>query len=142
MKSAGWDLSRLHYDDFAAISFFVVLPTDEYRNPISDDSVTADEQAKLLADGIIQLLKFSVPMKLDVLIGNHGVLFRLRKTSAPERRFWLSRLDRSQIRRSGHSAGTPAPERKPAKQLSETDGCLAIKRLLEKLLGADLGTKQ
>ncbi|MEZ6032324.1 MAG: sugar phosphate isomerase/epimerase family protein [Planctomycetaceae bacterium] len=41
-------------------------------NPISDGSLPADEQAKLLADGLTRLLKFSVPMKLDVMIENHG----------------------------------------------------------------------
>jgi sugar phosphate isomerase/epimerase len=33
-------------------------------NPISDASLPADEQANLLADGLTQLLKLSVPMKL------------------------------------------------------------------------------
>ena len=41
-------------------------------NPIADASLSADEQARLLADGIARLLKLSVPLKLDVLIENHG----------------------------------------------------------------------
>lgn len=38
----------------------------------------------------------------------------------------------------GHSGG-PKAERKPASPLSELDGCLATKRLLQKLLGEELG---
>lgn len=42
----------------------------------------------------------------------------------------------------GHSPGTPTHERKPAEPLSETQGYLATRRLLEKHLGADVGKKQ
>ncbi len=41
-------------------------------NPISEDSLPAEEQATLLADGVAQLLKYSVPLKLDVMLENHG----------------------------------------------------------------------
>lgn len=181
-------------------------------NPISDDSVPADEQAKLLADGLTRLLKFSVPMKLDVLIENHGEglqtdgawLASVAKQVADPHCGTLPDFGNFQKNRAtgeyhdryagvaamlpfakcvcaksldfdangdecysdyrkllkqiadsgfrgwieveyegpGHSPGTPARERKPAKQLSEIDGCLATKRLLEKLLGADLAKKQ
>ncbi|MCA9010929.1 MAG: hypothetical protein KDB01_14355 [Planctomycetaceae bacterium] len=40
----------------------------------------------------------------------------------------------------GH-AGGPKAERTPEKPLSETEGCLATKQLLEKVLGAELATK-
>ena len=41
-------------------------------NPIAEDGLPAEEQAKLLADGLTQLLKFSRPLKLDVMLENHG----------------------------------------------------------------------
>lgn len=180
-------------------------------NPISDGSLTADEQAKLLADGLTQLLKFSVPMKLDVMIENHGEglqtdgawLASVAKQVADPHcgtlpdfgNFQKNRAsgeyhDRyagvaamlpfakcvcaksldfdangdecysdyakllQQVADSGYRgwieveyegpghAGGPTAERKPAKPLSETDGCLATKRLLEKVLGSELGRKQ
>ena len=180
-------------------------------NPISDASLPADEQAQLLADGLTRLLKFSVPMKLDVMIENHGEglqtdgawLASVAKQVADPHcgtlpdfgNFQKNRAtgeyhDRyagvgamlpyakcvcaksldfdangdesysdygkllQQVAVSGYRgwieveyegpghAGGPTAERKPAKPLSETDGCLATKRLLEKVLGADLGKKQ
>ena len=181
-------------------------------NPISDDSLPADEQARLLADGITRLLKFSVPMKLDLLIENHGEGLRtdgewlasvaklvadphcgtlpdfgnfqkdraagefhdryagvaamlpfakcvcakshdfdangdecysdygklLQQVADSGFRGWIE----VEYEGPGHSPGTPTPERKPAGQLSETEGCLATMRLLQKHLGADLGKKQ
>jgi L-ribulose-5-phosphate 3-epimerase len=41
-------------------------------NPIAEDGLPAEEQAKLLADGLTQLLMFSNPLKLDVMLENHG----------------------------------------------------------------------
>ena len=166
---------------------------------------------RLLADGITRLLKFSVPMKLDVLIENHGEGLRtdgawlasvakqvadphcgtlpdfgnfqknrttgefhdryagvaamlpfarcvcakshdfdangdecysdygklLRQVADSGYRGWIE----VEYEGPGHPPGTPTPERKPAAQLSETEGCLATRRLLEKHLGADLGKK-
>jgi sugar phosphate isomerase/epimerase len=180
-------------------------------NPISDASLPADDQAQLLADGLTRLLKFSVPMKLDVMIENHGEglqtdgawLASVAKQVADPHcgtlpdfgNFQKNRVtgeyhDRyagvaamlpyakcvcaksldfdangdesysdyenllQQVAVSGYRgwieveyegpghAGGPKAEREPAKPLSETDGCLATKRLLEKVLGADLGKKQ
>lgn len=42
----------------------------------------------------------------------------------------------------GHSPGAPKAERRPGKPLSETEGCIATMRLLQKHLGSDLGTQQ
>lgn len=177
-------------------------------NPISDGSLPADEQAKLLADGLTQLLKFSVPLKLHVMIENHGQGLQtdgawlasvakqvadphcgtlpdfgnfqkdratgeyhdryagvaamlpyakcvcaksldfdangdecysdygklLKQVADSGYRGWIE----VEYEGPGHSKG-PTAERKPAKLLSETDGCLATKRLLEKLLGEELG---
>ena len=181
-------------------------------NPISDDSLPAVEQARLLADGITRLLKFSVPMKLDVLIENHGEGLRtdgawlasVAKQVADPHCGTLPDFGNFQKNRAtgefhdrlagvvamlpyakcvcakshdfdangdecysdygkllrlvadfgyrgwieveyegpGHSPGTPTPVRKPAEQLSETEGCLATRRLLEKHLGADVGKRQ
>ena len=181
-------------------------------NPISDDSLPAEEQARLLADGITRLLKFSVPMKLDVLIENHGEGLRtdgawrasVAKLVAVPHCGTLPDFGNFQKNRAtgefhdrytgvaamlpfarcvcakshdfdangdesysdygkllgqvadsgyrgwieveyegpGHPPGTPPPERKPAERLSETEGCLATMRLLEKHLGADIGKKQ
>lgn len=179
-------------------------------NPISDASLPAEEQAQLLADGLMKLLKFSVPMKLDVMIENHGEGLQtngawlasvVKQVADPHcgtlpdfGNFQKNRAtgeyhDRyagvaamlpyakcvcaksldfdangdecysdygrllKQVADSGfrgwieveyegpRRAGGPKAERQPAKQLSEAEGCLATKRLLEKLLGADLGTK-
>ena len=41
-------------------------------NPIAEEGLSAEEQAKLMADGLTQLLKFSSPLKLDVMLENHG----------------------------------------------------------------------
>ena len=41
-------------------------------NPIAEEGLPASEQAKLLADGLTQLLTFSSPLKLDVMLENHG----------------------------------------------------------------------
>ncbi len=41
-------------------------------NPIAEERLPAEEQAKLLADGLTQLLTFSSPLKLDVMLENHG----------------------------------------------------------------------
>ncbi len=181
-------------------------------NPISDDSLPADEQSKLLADGITQLLEFSVPLKLDVLIENHGEglqtdgawLASVAKQVADPHCGTLPDFGNFQKNRAtgeyhdryvgvaamlpfakgvcaksldfdangdecyadygkllkqvadsgyrgwieveyegpGHSPGAPKAERKPAKQLSETEGCVATVRLLQKHLGLELGTKQ
>ncbi|XZE18564.1 sugar phosphate isomerase/epimerase family protein [Pirellulaceae bacterium SH449] len=179
-------------------------------NPISDSSLPADEQAGFLADGLTELLKFSIPMKLDVMIENHGeglqtdgawlasVVNRVanphcgtlpdfgnfqknRKTGEFHDRYagveamlpyakcvcaksldfdangdecysdygrLLKLVDDSgfqgwiEVEYEGpRQAGGPAAERQPAKPLSETDGCLATKRLLEKLLGEALAKK-
>jgi sugar phosphate isomerase/epimerase len=179
-------------------------------NPISDASVPADEQARLLADGLTQLLKLSVPMKLDVMIENHGEGLQTdgawlasvvkqvadphcgtlpdfgnfqknRATGEYHDRYagvavmlpyakcvcaksldfdengdecysdyarLLKQVDDSGFRgwieveyEGPRHASGPVAERQPAKPLSETDGCLATKRLLEKLLGPDLATK-
>ncbi len=179
-------------------------------NPISDASLPAEEQAQLLADGLQQLLKFSVPMKLDVMIENHGeglqtdgawlasVAKRVadshcgtlpdfgnfqknRATGEYHDRYagvaamlpyakcicaksidfdangdecysdygkFLKLVTDSGFRgwieveyEGPRRAGGPKAERQPAKPLSETEGCLATKRLLEKLLGTDLGAK-
>lgn len=179
-------------------------------NPISDASLPADEQAQLLADGLTQLLNFSVPMKLQVMIENHGEglqtdgawlasvaqlvndphcgtlpdfgnfqknratgeyhdryagvaamlpyakcvcaksldfdangeecysdYFRLlRQVTDSGYRGWIE----VEYEGPGH-AGGPKTERTPEKPLSETEGCLATKQLLEKVLGAELATK-
>jgi len=41
-------------------------------NPIAEDDQPAEVQAKLLADGLSQLLKFSTPLGLNVMLENHG----------------------------------------------------------------------
>ena len=41
-------------------------------NAISDIRLPADEQSRLVADGVTQLLELSKPMNLDVLVENHG----------------------------------------------------------------------
>jgi len=41
-------------------------------NARSEARLPADEQARLVADGVTRLLEVSAPMKLDVLIENHG----------------------------------------------------------------------
>lgn len=179
-------------------------------NPISDASLPADEQANLLADGLTRLLKFSVPMKLQVLIENHGEGLQTdgawlasvaklvddphcgtlpdfgnfqknRATGEYHDRYagvaamlpfakcvCAKSLDfdangdecysdyaklLQQVTDSGYRgwieveyegpghAGGPKVEREPAKPLSETEGCLATKRLLEKVLGENLVTK-
>ena len=179
-------------------------------NPISDASLAADEQARLLADGLTQLLKISVPMKLDVMIENHGEGLQTdgawlasvvkqvadphcgtlpdfgnfqknRTTGEYHDRYagvqamlpyakclcaksldfdengdecyadyarLLKQVDDSGFRgwieveyEGPRHAGGPIAERQPVKPLSETDGCLATKRLLEKLLGSDLAKK-
>ena len=181
-------------------------------NPISDDSLPADEQSKLLADGITQLLKFSVPLKLDVLIENHGEGLQtdgawlasvakqvadphcgtlpdcgnfqknratgeyhdryagiaamlpfakgvcaksldfdangdecyadygklLRQVADSGYRGWIE----VEYEGPSHSPGAPKAERRPGKPLSETEGCIATVRLLQKHLGSDLGTQQ
>ena len=181
-------------------------------NPISDDSLPADEQSKLLADGIVQLLKFSIPLKLDVLIENHGEGLRtdgawlasvakqvadphcgtlpdfgnfqknratgeyhdryvgvaamlpfakcicaksldfdangdecyadygrlLRQVADSGYRGWIE----VEYEGPGRTPGSPVTERKPAEQLSETDGCVATVRLLQKHLGSDLAKKR
>lgn len=178
-------------------------------NPISDDSLPADEQSKLLADGIIQLLKFSAPLKLDVLIENHGEGLRtdgawlasvakqvadphcgtlpdfgnfqkhratgeyhdryagvaamlpyakcvcaksldfdangdecyadyerlLRQVADSGYRGWIE----VEYEGPGRTPGSPVAERQPAEPLSETDGCVATVRLLQKHLGPELG---
>lgn len=180
-------------------------------NPFAETSLPADEQAQLLADGVNRLLKFSVPMNLDVLLENHGEGLRTdgawiasvvkqvandrcgtlpdfgnfqknRATGEFHDRYagvaamlpyakcvcaksldfdangdecysdygkLLAQVAKSDFRGwieveyegPGHSPGGPAPERKPAAPLGETEGCLATKRLLEKHLGPDLGKK-
>lgn len=179
-------------------------------NPISDASLPADEQAHMLADGLTELLKISVPMKLDVMIENHGEGLQTdgawlasvvkqvadphcgtlpdfgnfqknRSTGEYHDRYagvaamlpyakclcaksldfdvtgdecysdyarLLKQVDDSGFRgwieveyEGPRHAGGPIAERPPAKPLSETDGCLATKRLLEKHLGSDLATK-
>lgn len=179
-------------------------------NPISDASLPADEQARLLADGLTQLLKLSVPMNIDVMIENHGEGLQTdgawlasvvkqvadshcgtlpdfgnfqknRSTGEYHDRYagvqamlpyakclcaksldfdvngdecysdygrLLKQVDDSGFRgwieveyEGPRHAGGPVAERQPAKPLLETDGCLATKRLLEKLLGPDLAKK-
>ena len=41
-------------------------------NAISETALAADEQARLMADGVTRLLELSAPLNLDVLIENHG----------------------------------------------------------------------
>ncbi len=41
-------------------------------NAIGDAALSADEQARLVADGLTKLVEFSTPMNLDVLVENHG----------------------------------------------------------------------
>lgn len=180
-------------------------------NPISDDTLPKEEQSKLLADGIMQLLKFSVPLKLDVLLENHGEGLQtdgawlasvaqqvsdphcgtlpdfgnfqknratgefhnrydgvaamlpyakgvcaksldfdtngeecysdygrlLKNVADSGYRGWIE----VEYEGPGHSPGAPAAERKPAKPLSESEGCMATVRLLQKHLGTDLGKK-
>lgn len=179
-------------------------------NPISDTSVSAAEQARLLADGLARLLKLSVPMKLDVMIENHGEglqtnglwLASVAKQVADPHCGTLPDFGNFQKNRGtgeyhdryegvaamlpfakcvcaksldfdadgdecysdygrllqqvadsgyrgwieveyegpGHARG-PKAERQPSNPLSELEGCIATKRLLEKLLGAQIGRK-
>jgi len=41
-------------------------------NAVSDTTLAADEQARLMADGVARLMELSTPLNLDVLIENHG----------------------------------------------------------------------
>lgn len=41
-------------------------------NAIGDATLPADEQARLVSDGVSRLIELSVPLNLDVLIENHG----------------------------------------------------------------------
>ena len=41
-------------------------------NAIGDAALPGDEQARLVADGLAQLIAFSTPLNLDVLVENHG----------------------------------------------------------------------
>jgi len=41
-------------------------------NALSDPKLPAEEQSRLVADGVTRLLELSTPLKLDVLIENHG----------------------------------------------------------------------
>ncbi len=180
-------------------------------NPIAEEGLPAEEQAKLLAEGLTQLLKFSNPLKLDVMLENHGEGLRTdgvwlasvtklvgdshcgtlpdfgnfqknRMTGEFHDRYrgvaamlpyakavcakshdfdvngdecyadygkLLAQLAESgfqgwievEYEGPGHRPGTPDPIRKPAKLLSESEGCLATVALLRKHLGTDLARK-
>lgn len=180
-------------------------------NPIAEAGLPAEEQAQLLADGLVQLSKFSTPLKLNVMLENHGEglqtdgvwLAKVAQLADDPRCGTLPDFGNFQKARStgefhdryagvsamlpyakavcakshdfdangeecyadygkllklvgdsgyrgwieveyegpGHSPGVPAAVRKPAKTLSETDGCLATIALLRKHLGDALGKK-
>ena len=180
-------------------------------NARSDLKLSADEQARLVADGMATLLELSVPLNLDVLIENHGegiycdgawiasVIKRINHSrcgTLPD--FGNFQKDRARAEFHDRYAGvaamlpfarcvcakahdfdakgdechtdyarmlrlvgdsgftgwieveyegpggsprTPKPERPPVPALGEREGTLAIKRLLEKHLGAALRAK-
>lgn len=180
-------------------------------NPIAQEGLPPLEQAELLADGLSQLLKFTSPLKLDVMLENHGEGLRTdgawlasvaklvsdphcgtlpdfgnfqknRKTGEFHDRYegvaamlpfakavcakshdfdangdecyadygrLLKQMNDSGYRGwieveyegPGHPPGTPVPVRKPARTLSESEGCIATVNLLRKHLGEDLARK-
>lgn len=177
-------------------------------NAQSDPKLPAGEQARLVAAGVAQLLEWSVPLGLDILIENHGEGVQcdgawiasivrqvnharcgtlpdfgnfhknraraefhdryagvaamlpfakcvcakahdfdaagnecysdygrmLRLVGDSGFRGWIE----VEYEGPGGSPRTPAPERPPHGALGERDGALAIKRLLQRHLGADL----